>query len=252
MQRPIGTFRIPDMAGLVAGLVGLVATLGGCLANGGDGSILMVKAVAPPVTATGGMCMFTASDAEAGLVHGALDVTLGSPYVIVAQVKSRIIADPSQEDARTIFLRGANVDLTFSDATLASQIGEANLHFMSPISVSLPPNGGLADAPFVLIPAAVAKALKGTPQIAQTVAVQATFTVVGDLAGGNESSQAFHYSVTLGVGNLVLDKGPCSTLKTSFVPSHPGNPCYPGQDFVIDCCESPTTAPVCPAVGTGM
>jgi hypothetical protein len=254
MQRPIGTFRIPDTAGLVAGLVGLVglvAALGGCLANGGDGSILVVKAVAPPMTATSGVCTFTSSDAEAGLAHGALDVTLGSPYVIVAQVKSRIIADPGQEDARTIFLRGANVDLTFSDATLASQIGEANLHFMSPIFVSLPPNGGLQDVPLVLIPAAAAKALKGTPQIAQTVAVQATFTVVGDLAGSNESSQAFHYSVTLGVGNLDIDKGPCSTLSKSFIP-RPGNPCYPGQDFVIDCCEGPTTALVCPAMGTGM
>src|ERR1041384_3337578 len=102
MQRQIGTF----------GIGGLVAALGGCVASGGDESILVVKAVAPPTTAIGGVCTFTPSDAEAGLVHGALDVTLGHGYQVIAQLRSRITADltqTGQANARTISLRGANV-----------------------------------------------------------------------------------------------------------------------------------------------
>jgi hypothetical protein len=251
MQRQIATFRIPE----IAGLVGLVAALGGCAANGGDESLLVVKAVAPPALATGGVCTFTASADEAGLVHGALDVTSGFGYQIVAQVKSRITADTGQDDVRTIFLRGANVDLTFPDAaTFSAQISDLQskglLHFMAPISTSLPPNGSIADVGFELIPAGVATELKTMAAFSSTV-VDATFTIAGDLAGGNVSSQAFHYSVTLGNQNLIVDKGPCSAIPSSFVP-HPGNVCYPGQDFVIDCCEDPSTARVCPAVGTGM
>jgi len=247
MQRQIGTFRI----------AGLVAALGGCVASGGDESILVVKAVAPPTAAAGGVCTFTPSDGEAGLVHGALDVTSGSGYQIIAQLRSRLTADSTQTgqaDARTISLRGANVDLTFADAgSLSAQIADLQskglLHFMAPISGALPPNDSLADAPFELIPAGVAAELNGLGSFTSTV-VQATFTVVGDLAGGNVSSQAFHYSVTLGRRNLIVDKGACSTLAKSFIP-RVGNPCYPGQDFVVDCCEG-TTALVCPAVGTGM
>lgn len=246
MQRQIGTFRI----------AGLVVALGGCVASGGDESMLVVKAVAPPTTGTGGVCTFTPSDTEAGLVRGALDVTSGFGYQIVAQLRSRLTADltqTGQADARTISLRGANVDLTFADAgSLSAQIADLKskglLHFMAPISGALPPNDSLADAPFELIPAGVAAELRGTAEFTSTV-VQATFTIVGDLAGGNVSSQAFHYSVTLGARNLIVDKGPCSMLESSFRPRI-GNLCFPGQDFVVDCCEG--TELVCPAVGTAM
>jgi hypothetical protein len=250
MQRQIGTLRIPGLVGLVG-----LAALGGCAASGGDESILVLKAVAPPTTASGGVCTFTASEAEAGLVRGALDVTSGFGYQLIAQLRSRITAAVGQEDARTIVLRGANVDLTFSDAgALGTQIADLQskglLHFMAPISAPLPPNDSLADVSFELIPAGVAAALKETAGFTSTV-VQATFTIVGDLAGGNVSSQEFHYSVTLGKQFLIIDQGPCTTVSKSFRP-RTGNICYPGQDFVIDCCESPTTALVCPAVGTGM
>lgn len=249
MQRPIATLRIPGLVGLVG-----LAALGGCVANGGDESILVVKAVAPPATATAGVCTFTASDAEAGLVHGALDVSLGGGYQFIAQLKTRITAVKGQEDARTIFLRGANVDLTFTDAgTLATQIADLQskglLHFMAPISAALPPNGSLADVPFELVPMGVSQTLKTATFTPTTV--QATFTIVGDLAGGNVSSQEFHYSVTLGNHFLVTDKGPCAMLSTGFMP-RVGNPCAPGQDFAVDCCDVSTPTPVCPAIGTGM
>jgi hypothetical protein len=249
MQRPIAALRIPGLVGLVG-----LAALGGCVANGGDESILVIKAVAP-LFADNGVCRFTLLDDEGGLTHGTLDVTSGFGYQLIAQLKSRITASIDQEDARTIFLRGANVDLTFPDAgALSTQIAalqsQGLLHFMAPFSASLPPDGVLVDVPFELIPAGVAAALNGAAGFTSTV-VQATFTVVGDLASGNASSQAFRYSVTLGKQILIADLGPCSTVSRFFMP-RTGNVCYPGQDFPIDCCESAPTALVCPAVGTGL
>jgi hypothetical protein len=253
MPSPTGTLRTPGLHRLAAVVAG--AALGACAANGGDETMLVLKSVAPPITATGGVCLFTAQETEAGLVHGVLDVSAGFGYQFVAQVKSRVTAAAGQEDARTIFLRGANVDLAFPEAgTLGAQIADLQsrglLHFMAPISGALAPNGSLADAGFELVPAGVAAALNAAPGFTSTV-VQATFTVVGDLAGGNATSQEFHYSVTLGKQILLANRGPCSALPSSFT-ARTGNVCYPGQDFVIDCCTSPTSMAVCPAVGTGM
>ncbi len=253
MQRPTGTLTIPGLVGLAAVAV---AALGGCVASGGDESMLVLKNVAPPTTATGGVCMFTAAETEAGITHGVLDVSAGSGYQFVAQLKSRITADTGQEDGRTIFLRGANVDLTFPSAgALGTQIADLQskglLHFMAPIAGALPPNGGLTDAGFELVPAGVADELDAATGFTSTV-VQAKFTVVGDLAGGSVSSQEFQYAVTLGKQILVDNHGMCSTLPQSFAP-RTGNACYPGQDFVIDCCADDKTGVLkCPAVGTGM
>jgi hypothetical protein len=248
MQRQIGTLR-------TVGLVGLAA-LGGCAASGGDESILVLKNVAPPTSATAGACTFSPAEAEAGLLRGVLDTSAHTSYEFTAQLKSRITAGAGQVDVRTILLRGANVDLTFADATLlgadelAGLQSKNLLHFMSLFSAPLGPNGGLTDAPFELIPAGVADALDGKLGTTTTV-VQAKFTVVGDLAGGNVSSQAFSYSVTLGHGILLDNHGPCAMLKTSFA-ARAGNPCFPGQDAVVDCCTSPTGTAVCPAVGTAL
>jgi hypothetical protein len=251
MQRQIGTLRTTGLVGLVG-----LATLGGCAASGGDESILVLKNVAPPTSATAGACAFTPAETEVGLVRGVLDTSARTGYEFMAQLRSRIIASSGQEDARTILLRGANVDLTFTDATLlgAAELADLQsknlLHFMSPFSAPLAPNGGLTDAPFELIPAGVATALDGKAGFTSTV-VQAKFTIVGDLAGGSVSSQAFSYSVTLGHGILLANNGPCAMLEASFA-ARTGNPCFPGQDAIIDCCTSPAGAAVCPAVGTGM
>lgn len=251
MQRPTGTLATLGL--VVPGLVLGSALATGCSASGGDESILVLKNVAPPTTVSGGVCTFTAMESEAGIVHGVLDTSAGIGYEFTAQLKSRITADTGQEDQRTIFVRGANVDLAFSDSTVVTAADLATLqtknllHFMAPFSTPLAPNGGLADASFELIPAEIAALLDAKAGFTST-SVEASFTVVGDLAGGNETSQVFHYSVTLGHGLLLSNRGPCASLPSTFAP-RAGNVCFPGQDFVIDCCTSGSAA-VCPAVGT--
>src|SRR3954466_1116185 len=92
MQRQIGTLPTTGLVGLVG-----LAALGGCAANGGDESILVLRNVAPPMSATGGACTFTPAETEVGLGSGVLDTSARTRYEFAAQLKSRIIAVSGQE-----------------------------------------------------------------------------------------------------------------------------------------------------------
>jgi hypothetical protein len=245
----------PHSFGLILGVS--AAALAGCAANGGDEGLLVLKNVVP--TATTGGCSFSSQETEISLVRGALDVSFGTGYDFIAQVKSRITALAGQESQRTVFTRGANVDISFVDANLftAAELAALNtknlLHFMQPFTAPIAPNGGVTDVLFELIPAELAINLT-TKQGFTTTTALASFTVVGDLAGGDVSSQKFQYTITLVNGGYRNVKGACSGLSASFSP-RVGNPCNPGQDGLVDCCTDVDamnrTVDVCPAVGTG-
>ncbi|HEY6177439.1 MAG TPA: hypothetical protein VIX73_23440 [Kofleriaceae bacterium] len=252
MQRGITGPSLRQRFGLVVGLG--AAALAGCAANGGDEGLVVLKNVVP--TATTGGCSFSSQATETSLVRGALDVRAHTGYLFIAQLESRITALAGQESQRTIFTRGANVDISFSDPNLfsAAELADLNaknaLHFMAPFTAPLSPNGGITDVLFELIPADVALALDAKTTFSSTVA-QTSFTVVGDLAGGDVTSQKFQYPVTVVSGGLVNELGACSTVSSSFTP-RVGNPCNPGQDGIVDCCTDTNNHQVCPAKGTGM
>jgi hypothetical protein len=233
------------------GILSVIAALGSaCTANGGDESILVLKNVQP-----GAGCMVMPSETETGVSRGALDVQFKTGYEFFAQVKSRITATTTQVDQRVILTRGANVDITFADSTVfsAAELTDLNtknlLHFLTPFSVPIPPNDAIVDVEFELIPVDLVAviAAKKLPM----VAVQTTFKMVGDLSGGNVSSQPFSYSIQVVSQGFRRDQGLCADLSTTFVPKV-GNSCNPGQDGVVDCCKDPTGEFVCPAVGTKM
>ena len=241
VSRTAGTTVCLALAGLVAG----------CVADGGDESILVLKNVVPKDG-----CTVTPAENETALVSGALDVQAHTGYQFFAQLKSRITATAAQLDQRRIITRGANVDITFADSALfsAAELAELDakhlLHFMSPFSIDIAPNGGITDVPFEVIPAELARQVGDRPNFSSVVA-QLSFKVVGDLSGGDVTSQSYTYSVTILNHGLLNEKGLCSTVKTSFMP-RVGNSCNPGQDFVVDCCTDSTGLRVCPAVGTMM
>jgi len=240
--------------GLVLGVS--AAALAGCAANGGDEGLLVLKNVVPTAAAMGG-CSFSSQETEVSLVRGGLDVSFRTGYVFIAQVKSRITAAAGQESQRTVFTRGANVDVTFVEANLftAAELADLNtrnlLHFMQPFTAPISPNGGITDVLFELIPAELSAVLADKTGFTGAT-VQASFTIAGDLAGGDVTSQKFQYTVSLNNGGYKFKKGPCSALSASFAPRI-GNPCNTGQDSLVDCCEVTDamnkTVDVCPAVG---
>jgi hypothetical protein len=217
----------------------LVALVGGCVADSGDGGILVLRNVVADT-----MCATLGNATEASRDHGSLDLLLGTGYLFVAQMKSRITALAGQEDQRTIITSGANVDVAFpgstlfSDAELAELKSSALTHFKSPFSQAIFPNGGLSDGFFTIIPAELARRvlLKGGRSNQFHVEAVATFTIEGDMSGERVTSQPFSYAVTLGNEVSVNLLGPCPRPSATML--HTGYACNPAQDGLIDCCGS--------------
>lgn len=230
--------------------LGACAALAGCTADNGDEAIIVLKNVH-----AGENCVATNAINEIGWSRGTLDLAWPSSYVFVAQLKSRITALAGQEDQRTIFTSGANVDITFpgstffSDAELAELKAARLTQFKDPFVAPITP-GGVVDVPFSLIPDALVERVIAKADLTSRFRLEAlaTFTVVGEMAGGEVSSQAFAFAVTLGNGLVVNVAGACDALDGGFM-ARTGYACNPAQDGVVDCCTE-AGGLVCPARAT--
>jgi len=225
------------------------SSVAACATDGGE-SIIVLKNVVP-----GTNCTFTASETEGFVTHGTLDISSDAPYLFAGQMKSRIIlnADPtgtgattSDIDAKTIFLRSANIDLAFP-GTMPAGLPANLTHFKKLFSAVLRP-AAITDATFELIPAELAKAILATNPTTN-IEVEATFTVIGDLGGDTVSSQPFVFPVTLGIGTSRNNAGACPLPKGTVLRT--GNVCNAAQDGFIDCCtDAATNTLTCPATVT--
>lgn len=232
---------------LVSGLSGLLGAAG-CVADGGGEAIVILKNVH-----AGAGCSLNATEAEAGIAHGSLDLLLPSGYLVIAQLKSQITAVTGEEALRTITATGARVDITFpgsalfGDAELAELRTAGLTHFRQLFTAPIVPNGGITDVGFDLIPRALADRVIAKADLTQMfrLEAEAAFTVEGDLAGDPVASQRFTFPVTLGNNVSVNVPGACD-LPRAFGTPRTGYACNPAQDEPIDCC-SRAGALVCPA-----
>lgn len=215
----------------------LVALVGGCVADSGDGGILVLRNVVAD-----SMCSTLGNATEATRAHGSLDLLVSSGYLFIAQMKSRITALAGQEDQRTIITSGANIDITFPGSTLFSDAELADLkksgitHFKSPFSQAIFPNGGLSDGFFTLIPGELGARIfiKSGQRMGFAIEAVGTFTIEGDMSGERVTSQPFSYAVTIGNGISANIVGPCPRASGSML--NTGYACNPGQDGAVDCC----------------
>jgi hypothetical protein len=217
----------------------LVALAGGCVADSGDGGILVLRNVVADA-----MCSTLGNSTEVSRSHGTLDLLAGSGYVFIAQMKSRITALVGQEDQRTIITSGANVDVAFPGSTLFSDTELADLksaaltHFKSPFSQVIFPNGGISDGFFELIPGELVRRIAAKFDLSKRNQIEAvaTFTIVGDMSGETVTSQPFSYAVTIGNELTVNILGTCPLAKATMVRT--GYACNAAQDGEVDCCAS--------------
>lgn len=234
-----------------------LALVAGCAADDYAGGIFVRMAVAP---ASG--CAVTAQPTEAGVSHGQLSSAFPSPYIVTAQMQSRISAAVGQETQRTVILTGANVDLTFPGSTLFTAADLADMkttgitHFKSLFSAPLAPNEALTDASFELVAPALydqiyakapeARMLNGPPFALE---VLATFTVVGTMAGNEVNSQPFQFPIGIANTNHIVEllvPGTCPLPLGTMAKT--GNGCGLAQDAPITCCTDMTSGQlVCPA-----
>jgi hypothetical protein len=239
----------------------LVALAGGCVADSGDGGILVLRNVVADAT-----CSTLGNAAEVTRSHGDLEVLLGHGYLLIAQMRSRITAIAGQEDQRTIITSGANVDVAFpgstlfSDAELAELRTSALTHFKSPFSQVIFPNGGLSDGFFDLIPGQLVQRIAQKADLRTKFRIEAvaTFTIQGDMSGETVTSQPFSYAVTIGNELTANVLGTCPLPKATMVRT--GYACNAAQDQLVDCCATRNNMDgsivpgslVCPAIVSTM
>ena len=216
--------------------------LAACASDTGDESMFLSKNVAP-----GDGCIFTATATELFNPHGAYSLFARRGYDLFPQVVSTISATETTVEQRTIQIRGARVDLAMADGSAVN----APTHFESLFAAPVPPNGGLADGAFELIPtsfaAAVAAANNITPATTSVFKAEVIAKVVlfGDLTGTEVLSQEFQYPVTLCNDCVTNIVGTCPLPSTAVV-TNVGNSCNPYQDGYVDCCSSGNNV-ICPA-----
>jgi hypothetical protein len=233
----------------------LSSGLAGCLAQDGtDQGILVLKNVAPMADS----CSTMVAADEIGLTHGAIDTQLPRGYIFIAQMKSRITALAGTEDQRTILLSGARVDIRFPDSSFFSAAELARLadlgltKFRTLFTAPIEPNGGITDAGFELIPAALVAQINAKSDQPFAIEMLATFVVEGDMSGQHVESNAFTYPITIGHSVTINVRGTCPLPKGTMVQA--GSSCNFTQDGSVDCCTDPravsATNPrglVCPA-----
>lgn len=228
----------------------IVMTLGlalsACAAENGGEAIFLSKNVAP-----GMGCTFAAASGEQFTAHGTYSMFAARGYRMYPQMVSQITATDAQAVQRTIQLRGARVDLTFADSALSSFPSDLT-HFMSLFSAPLPPNGGIADGAFELIPAELGKMVASAKGVTLSstahvkVEVVAKVSVFGDLAGDEVTSQDFQFPITICNDCVTTNRGNCP-LPFDTIVANQANVCNPYQDGTVDCCAANGEL-VCPAV----
>lgn len=230
----------------------LVSAIGAAAcADNGDEVLLILNNVVP-----GEECVLSGEETGLFISAGQIDTVGGAGYLLTPLVKNTATSETGTEAQRTVFIRGARIDLRFPDPDLFSaeelqQLADSGLtRFEVPLGASISPNGSTAPFAFEVIQPPLIVALGDElASSSDRILVLADVRMRGTMGGGTIESQTFTFPITVCEGCNVLDVGPCAMLPSTFTPVV-GNPCNPFQDGQTQCC-SVTGGLVCPAVSTG-
>ena len=222
-------------------LISLGLALTACTASDGDEGIFISKNVFP-----GDNCTFSASESEHFLTHGTMSLA-GGTYKIYPQMVSKITANETNVQQRTIQVKGARVDIELTDSDVS--VDSSVLHFESRFAAPIAPNGGITDAEFVGLSKEFLGAMRdkygNTAGFETEVIINAV--VYGDLAGSEVTSQKFQFPVTVCTNCVLNTVGMCPLPPGSVVTSAPST-CSAFQDGYTECCTVPVTGELqCPA-----
>jgi hypothetical protein len=156
-------------------------------------------------------------------------------------------------DSNQIQITGFNVDITtigaVSDpvaAVFASSAASPYLHYQTTWSGGISSGGGQLSASVEAFPVPLAQQLlaagdlDASPSLTVNLKVQALGSTN---TGRSMQSDPFNFPVSICVGCLAVNLGPCPL---STAPANLGNACNPAQDQSVDCCTDNGTL-ICPA-----
>jgi hypothetical protein len=231
----------------------------GCVAPAGDESFIIRQNLAAPES---GSCTFTPSLTSPTLARGVINLNAPIPYIFAPLFESRITAAAGKESLRTVFINGADVELTVGPIETQTN-GQFSLdetvetvQFRSLFSAPLPPNGGLTSGSFDLVPLSVLAGIRDRAGAVDIVHAQitATATAFGDYYGDEIESAPFQFPVTACNDCVLAGVSPANLTPSGFkfcddftATARQGNPCNPFQDGIVDCCDAGDGTVQCPA-----
>lgn len=226
----------------------------GCVADsGGEGFVILNNTAVPADS-----CSLTGDPGQAFIAHGLINSSSTQGYLLTPLLESAITATADQTLQRTIFLSGANVELsvvamtvTHPDGTTANPtpptLSGTDQKFRVLFSGSLPPSGS-ANVAFEVLPVStmhtiIAAAGAGADD-SVNAEVTAKVTADGTMGGDRVDSAPFTYPITVCNDCVLVNHGACADFMGMV---RTGNACNPFQDGAVDCCTDDTGGLVCPA-----
>jgi hypothetical protein len=189
---------------------------------------------------------------------GRLDVTDPIPgtdlanigYVFAPAVVNGASVVSGMPNQHTLFLRGADVELRSDGSAMStgliSALAGRNLasrtqHFSGAIMA-----GQTVGVGYPLIDGEQTQAIADVIDSGVDVTVIAHTKVFGTIDGGDATSDPFDFPITVCLGCLVENLGPCASI-TMTQTIHTGGKCNLLQDALLDCCTLGSGAVQCPA-----
>lgn len=213
----------------------LAAAAPGCTSEGGAGFFIVQN----QVPAEG--CVIPTDVGSGFRSKGVVEADYAAGYLFTPVVQSLFQASMSGDVDHVIFVRGADISLSFPSGALAD-VPE----FRQMFSGSIFP-GGTTSFGFDIIPRAemddIADAI---PETGGTISVQAEIKMFGTADGEGVEAEAYFYNVDVCRGCLVEVLGDCATLPADVVIDQ-GGECDVFQDAAVDCCIDSLGHTQCPA-----
>jgi hypothetical protein len=226
--------------------------LGGCVDSGDEGFVVLNNSASED-------CTFSGDLSQPFFSSGNLSLFSPTGYLMFPLMQSRITSISDDQDIqRTIYLRGARVDLSIRGANISNATGAIQeitpslpdelTHFKQLVSGSLKP-GGSVNVGIEIVPWAVLPALRSQFPLAPGdrlhVIFSASVEMFGEMGDGEVTALPFIYPVE------VCNDCNASVLGACMMNMPPsvqvlGNACNPFQDGTIACCMGDTNQLICP------
>jgi hypothetical protein len=224
----------------------------GC-ANQGDEGMTVINNTA----VSGTTCTLTGDPGQPFKSHGTIYALSPTGYLLTPLIQSRVTLGTevmADELQKTIFLRGADVNLTLKAVSIEtngaytvtqpeSNVGQFSVLFAG----ALPPEGSV-NVGFEVITPAILRNILGASGVNLSTSslnaeVLAEVTIRGDLGSDEVTSNPFQYPISVCTDCVVNVTGACPMTGTP----RTGDACNIFQDGVVDCCTDANGGLTCPA-----
>lgn len=214
----------------------IAAAVPACKSEGGAGFFIVQNQVPAE------NCVIPSDVSSTFLSKGTVEVDYAAGYFFTPVVQSLFTPSMNADVDHVIFVRGADVSLSFPRGEL-SDVDT----FRQMFSGSVFPNGTTSFG-FDIVPRNVLNDIAGViPEEGGTISVTAEVVMFGTADGEDVEAEPYFYNIDVCRGCIAFDLGvTCAEIPEGTV-IRQGGTCDVFQDAVVDCCTDALGRYLCPA-----